>query len=70
MNIQRHALDPWSKIIPDFKYSKEIPFFEMLVPTIDTIRFGFVMERLIYVNRPVLLTGDTGELVHNLEYRE
>ncbi|XP_044766447.1 dynein axonemal heavy chain 6 [Coccinella septempunctata] len=60
INIQRHALDPWSKIIPDFKYNKEVPFFEMLVPTIDTIRFGFVMERLIYVNRPVLLTGDTG----------
>lgn len=32
----------------------------MLVPTVDTIRFGYVMERLIYVNYPVLFTGLTG----------
>lgn len=61
MNIDGHRLEPWSKIIPVFTYDKEIPFFEMLVPTIDTVRFGHIMEKLINVNYPVLLTGDTGK---------
>ncbi|CAH1962386.1 unnamed protein product [Acanthoscelides obtectus] len=60
MDVQGHRLEPWQRIIPQFMYDKELPFFEMLVPTIDTVRFGYIMERLIYVNHPVFLTGDTG----------
>nr|CAI5844200.1 unnamed protein product [Callosobruchus analis] len=60
MDVQAHKLEPWQRIIPQFVYDKELPFFEMLVPTIDTVRFGYIMERLIYVNHPVFLTGDTG----------
>ncbi|KAF2878695.1 hypothetical protein ILUMI_27474 [Ignelater luminosus] len=60
INKEKRRLEPWAKIIPPFNYNKEIPFFEMLVPTIDTVRFGYVMERLIYINYPVLFTGDTG----------
>lgn len=58
-----HKLEVWQKIIPNFTYDPELPFFEMLVPTIDTIRYGHIMERLIYINHPVLLTGDTGIFV-------
>ncbi|KAJ8943600.1 hypothetical protein NQ318_006602 [Aromia moschata] len=60
MDISGKKLEPWARIIPKFQYDKELPFFEMLVPTIDTVRFGYIMERLIYVNHPVFLTGDTG----------
>ena len=41
-------------------FSREIPFFDMLVPTMDTVRFGYLMERLLSVNRSVLFTGGTG----------
>ncbi|KAJ8983473.1 hypothetical protein NQ317_014931 [Molorchus minor] len=60
MDIGSKKLEPWQRIIPKFEYNKDIPFFEMLVPTIDTVRFGYIMERLVYVNHPVFLTGDTG----------
>ena len=42
-----------------FKYNSETPFFDMLVPTIDTVRFGYLMEKLLAVNRSVLYTGIT-----------
>lgn len=61
VNIQLQRMDLWSKIVPLFEYDPEQPFFEMLVPTADTIRFGYIMEKLLYVNKPVLFTGDTGE---------
>ncbi|XP_075319652.1 dynein axonemal heavy chain 6 [Odontesthes bonariensis] len=60
MNFNHMRLEPWEKIIPLFNYNKKQPFFEMLVPTIDTVRYGYLMENLLSVQRSVLFTGDTG----------
>lgn len=42
------------------RYNNEIPFFEMLVPTVDTVRYGYLMEKLLSVGHSVLFTGITG----------
>ncbi|XP_028297484.1 dynein heavy chain 6, axonemal-like, partial [Gouania willdenowi] len=60
MNFSHKCLKPWQGIVPLFKYSPEQPFFEMVVPTADTVRFGYLMENLLSVRRSVLFTGDTG----------
>ncbi|XP_070092321.1 dynein axonemal heavy chain 6 isoform X4 [Equus caballus] len=60
MDFDTKRLDPWERIIPTFKYSREVPFFEMLVPTTDTVRFGYLMEKLLAVKHSVLFTGITG----------
>uniref|UniRef100_A0AAY4DWD2 AAA+ ATPase domain-containing protein n=1 Tax=Denticeps clupeoides TaxID=299321 RepID=A0AAY4DWD2_9TELE len=60
MNFDSMSLEPWKRIIPSFTYNKETPFFEMLVPTIDTVRFGYLMEKLLSVSHSVLFTGLTG----------
>lgn len=33
--------EKWEKIIPPFIFNPNKPFFEMLVPTTDTVRFGY-----------------------------
>uniref|UniRef100_A0A8C3IXU7 Dynein axonemal heavy chain 6 n=1 Tax=Chrysemys picta bellii TaxID=8478 RepID=A0A8C3IXU7_CHRPI len=60
MDFDSRRLDLWERIIPTFKYSREVPFFEMLVPTTDTVRYGYLMEKLLAVRHSVLLTGITG----------
>ncbi|XP_071942686.1 dynein axonemal heavy chain 6-like [Antedon mediterranea] len=60
MDFDTKRLDLWEKIIPTFKYNPEVPFFEMLVPTLDTVRFGYIMEKLLAIGRSVLFTGTTG----------
>ncbi|XP_056619544.1 dynein axonemal heavy chain 6 [Triplophysa dalaica] len=60
MNFDTCSLEPWEKIIPTFSYNSEIPFFEMLVPTTDAVRYGYLMEKLLSVNHSVLFTGITG----------
>ncbi|XP_038615472.1 dynein heavy chain 6, axonemal [Tachyglossus aculeatus] len=60
IDFDRKRLDPWERIIPSFQYSRDIPFFDMLVPTTDTVRYGYLMEKLLAVKHPVLLTGITG----------
>uniref|UniRef100_A0A8C8RP36 Dynein axonemal heavy chain 6 n=1 Tax=Pelusios castaneus TaxID=367368 RepID=A0A8C8RP36_9SAUR len=60
MDFDSRRLDPWERIMPTFKYSSQVPFFEMLVPTTDTVRYGYLMEKLLAVRHSVLLTGITG----------
>ncbi|XP_020606446.1 dynein heavy chain 6, axonemal-like [Orbicella faveolata] len=60
VDFDTRRLEPWEKIIPSFKYSSAIPYFDLLVPTVDTVRFGFLMEKLLAINRSVMFTGTTG----------
>ncbi|XP_017317258.1 dynein axonemal heavy chain 6 isoform X2 [Ictalurus punctatus] len=60
MDFETKRLEPWEKIMPYFRYNNEIPFFEMLVPTVDTVRYGYLMEKLLSVGHSVLFTGITG----------
>lgn len=37
-----------------------MPYFDMIVPTSDTERFGYIAELLFQEGKPVMFTGDTG----------
>jgi len=37
----------WSTKVPDFEYEKDAQFFDLLVPTIDTIKYSYVMELML-----------------------
>ena len=58
MDFDLKRMDAWERIVPTFKYNPEVPFFEMLVPTQDTVRFGYLLEKLLEVNQSVLFTGE------------
>jgi len=60
MDFELRRMDLWEKAIPGFKYNRETPFFEMVVPTVDTIRYGYLLEKLLAVKQSVLYTGNTG----------
>jgi len=53
-------MEQWEKIVPNFKYNKSTPFFEILVPTVDTVRFGYLLDKLLSVGQSVLFTGNSG----------
>ncbi|XP_048507335.1 dynein axonemal heavy chain 6 [Athalia rosae] len=60
LNVQGRRMDLWLKLLPTFNYNPEQPFFEILVPTVDTVRFSYIMQKLVEVNKAVLFTGGTG----------
>jgi hypothetical protein len=60
VNIKTGRLDLWDGLVPTFSYNSNFPFFETTVPTTETVRMGYIMERLLAVNHPVLFTGLTG----------
>ncbi|KAJ8737519.1 hypothetical protein PYW08_000114 [Mythimna loreyi] len=60
MDTKLRRLKVWAEIIPEFVYDPNKPFFETLVPTIDTVRYGYLFEKLLSSGKPVMFTGYTG----------
>ena len=50
----------WRTVISPFAPKPNMSYFEMVVPTADTVRFSYIMTALIEVNKPVFITGVTG----------
>ncbi|KAG2448089.1 hypothetical protein HYH02_007114 [Chlamydomonas schloesseri] len=50
----------WTEIVPVFSYRRDLPYFQMMVPTVDTVRFSYLLEACLDVQRSVLFTGVTG----------
>ena len=44
----------------DYKYNKEILYFNILVETSDTVRFKYMMGKTLKNGCNMLLTGETG----------
>lgn len=55
------TLIPWEdKLSDNWKYSDNLSFHEIIVPTVDTIRYNFLLANLLANECPVLLVGTVG----------
>lgn len=54
------ALVPWATMMSRFQYDAKESYFNILVPTVDTTRYAYMMRTLIASGRNVLFAGDTG----------
>lgn len=50
----------WESKVPEFKYNAAKPFFDILVPTVDTVRYSYIAKNLIRYQKPILFSGQTG----------
>ena len=51
---------PWSKMVPAYVHNPDLKFYEILVPTVDTVRATWLLEMMVNIKRPVVLVGETG----------
>jgi dynein heavy chain len=47
LNIEKKEFRPWSDLVTQFKYIKDMPFFNILVPTADTVKFKYLLDHLM-----------------------
>ena len=50
----------WEKIVPDFNFDPDVSYFDIVVPTINTIRFSRLLNYQLRIRKPVFVTGQTG----------
>ena len=50
----------WMSTIPEYKVNPEQPFAEVIVPTADTVRYTYVIDKLLRNDSHVLCVGETG----------
>ena len=50
----------WEQSVPDFIYDPTVPYFDILVPTVDTYRYSFLLRTLLACGKSVLFSGQTG----------
>lgn len=55
-----HVMQPWSEQIPSFQYNPKANFFDILVPTNDTVKYKYLLHTLMYNGYNTLLSGETG----------
>ncbi len=51
---------PWETIVPEFKYQRNAPFFDLIVPTVDTARMKYVIRADAEAGFHVLIGGNSG----------
>ncbi|GLI62391.1 hypothetical protein VaNZ11_005010 [Volvox africanus] len=50
----------WMATVQEFKCDPDRPFAEIIVPTADTVRYTYLVDRLVAAQRHVLCVGETG----------
>ena len=46
--------------MPTFDYSSDKSFFELFVPTLETVKYEWMISNSVKVLNPIFLTGMTG----------
>lgn len=60
IDAENHKLEPWKNQVGGFKYNPDSSFFEILVPTSDTVKYKYLLSTLLGAGHNVLITGGTG----------
>ncbi|TPX36228.1 hypothetical protein SmJEL517_g01545 [Synchytrium microbalum] len=60
VDVKRTCFTPWDDLVAPFKYEMNIPYFQMIVPTQDTVKYSYFLETLVGNGFPVMIGGNTG----------
>ncbi|GMH64114.1 hypothetical protein TrST_g1151 [Triparma strigata] len=60
MDEEKSMFVPWSDLMTDFTYAVGTPYFNIIVPTVETTRYNFVMKKLMCGGHNVLFSAETG----------
>ena len=60
LDLNAKEIKKWGAITPEYHFEKEMPFFNILVPTDETTRARYVLEKMMPYGKNVLFMGETG----------
>ena len=60
VDLTSREVKPWTAIMPTFNYDPAAPYFGILVPTVDTTRYRYLLNKLMNAGNNVLFMAETG----------
>lgn len=59
-DTEHHQWKHWESVVPDYTPPQDGKFSSILVPTVDTERYSFLLKMVLSVDKPVLFVGEPG----------
>ncbi|KAL7749213.1 hypothetical protein RI367_005365 [Sorochytrium milnesiophthora] len=59
-DIQELQWRPWANYVPHYQHDRLMPFHELLVPTMDTVRHSWFLDKLVAKKKAVMFIGEVG----------
>ncbi|KAJ9437970.1 Dynein-1-beta heavy chain [Diplonema papillatum] len=60
VDLRTHQWRNWDEKVSAFTAPPGTNYFKLIVPTVDTVRYSFLVTHLVRTRRHVVLTGNTG----------
>lgn len=60
LNVESRTWVPWEHLVPAYEFHESRAFFEILVPTKNTVSISWLLAKNLAVSRPTILVGENG----------
>ena len=60
LNYEEQSFGNWRDKVPQFTIEDGARYHDILIPTVDTVKVTYMLEKLFDINKNVLLTGGSG----------
>ena len=75
VDLENIKMRPWKTMMPDYVYDPQQAFFNIVVPTIETVKYKYLLDNLVKLGFNTLIIGNSGagksnvvsEFLNNLE---
>lgn len=59
-NVSTFQWVSWRSMVPRFESPSDRKFSSILVPTVDTVRSSWLLEKIVSISKPLLFVGESG----------
>lgn len=59
-NQQKKSFINWEKQVPDYEPPPSKKFSQILVPTVDTVKYAWLLNQIISLKKPAMFCGESG----------
>ena len=60
VDVKTLSFVPWTSIVESFVFSSDLPYFNLLVPTVETVSCKYIVKALSLQGNNVLIVGNSG----------
>ncbi|VDM32164.1 unnamed protein product [Hydatigera taeniaeformis] len=50
----------WRSLVPKYIHNTAMPYPEIVVPTVETVKLEWILKEMFLMNRPLIMVGETG----------